>query len=75
MHAWVRAQFCLTLFFFLISLFLVALGPHCCMRAFSSCGEWGLLLIAVHKLSYSKVFGIFLDQGLNPCPLHWQADF
>ena len=18
--------------------------------------------------------GVFLDQGLNPCPLHWQAD-
>ena len=19
--------------------------------------------------------GIFLDQGLNPCPLHWQVNF
>ena len=26
-----------------IYLFLVALGLHCCARAFSSCGEWGLL--------------------------------
>ena len=25
-------------------------------------------------LSYSKVCGIYLDQGLNPCPLHWQAN-
>ena len=23
--------------------FLVALGLHCCMRAFSPCGKWGLL--------------------------------
>ena len=54
---------------------MAALGPHCCVRAFSSCGEWGLLFIAMHKLSYSKVFWIFLDQGLNPRPLHWQAGF
>ena len=24
--------------------------------------------------SRSAACGIFLDQGLNPCPLHWQAD-
>ena len=24
--------------------FLAALGVCCCMQAFSSCGEWGLLL-------------------------------
>ena len=30
-------------FFFLIILFLVALDLRCCARAFSSCGEWGLL--------------------------------
>ena len=28
-------------------LFLAALGLRCCARAFSSCGEWGLLLVAV----------------------------
>ena len=28
-------------------LFLAALGLHCCMRAFSSRGEWGLLFVAV----------------------------
>ena len=27
-----------------------------------------------HRLSYSAACGIFPDQGLNPCPLHWQAD-
>ena len=36
-------------FFFLINLFLVALDLHC-TRAFSSCGEWGLLFVAVHRL-------------------------
>ena len=30
-----------------INWFMVALGLHCCVQAFSSCGEWGLLLIAV----------------------------
>ena len=28
----------------------------------------------VHGLSCSTACGIFPDQGLNPCPLHWQAD-
>ena len=27
-----------------------------------------------HGLSCSVACGIFLDQGLNLCPLHWQAD-
>ena len=27
-----------------------------------------------HGLSFSAVCGILLDQGSNPCPLHWQAD-
>ena len=26
------------------------LGLHCCVRAFSSCGQWGLLFVAVHRL-------------------------
>ena len=114
-----------TLLFFLIYinlfiyLFLAALGLCCCTLAFSSCGERGLLFVAVcglliavaflvaehglqahklqqlqhvgsvvaelglqsagsvvvaHELSCSAACGIFLDQGWNPCPLHWQAD-
>ena len=31
-------------------LFLAALGLHCCARAFSSCGEPGLLFVAVGGL-------------------------
>ena len=27
-----------------------------------------------HGPSCSATCGIFPDQGLNPCPLHWQAD-
>ena len=27
-----------------------------------------------HGPSCSAACGIFLDQGSNPCPLHWQAD-
>ena len=40
-------------FFFLvyfIYLFLAALGLRCCTWAFSSCGERGLLFVAVHGL-------------------------
>ena len=33
-----------------IYLFLAALGLRCCVWAFSSCGEWGLLFIAVCRL-------------------------
>ena len=35
---------------FYLFYFLAALGLHCCARAFSSCGEWGLLFVAVHGL-------------------------
>ena len=30
--------------------------------------------VLVHSLSFPVVCGIFLDWGLNPCPLHWQVD-
>ena len=35
---------------FSYNLFSVALGLHCCMWAFSSCSEWGLLFIAEDSL-------------------------
>ena len=37
-------------FYLFIYLFLAALGLCCCARAFSSCGEWGLLFIVVRGL-------------------------
>ena len=32
------------------SIFLAALGLRCCTQPFSSCGEWGLLFVAVRGL-------------------------
>ena len=37
-------------YIYFLNLFLAVLGLRCCARAFSSCGEWGLLFIAVHGL-------------------------
>ena len=31
-------------------------------------------VVVVHGLSCPAACAIFLDQGLNQCPLHWQAD-
>ena len=42
--------FFITLFICLFNLFLAALGLRCCARAFSSCGERGLLFVAVHGI-------------------------
>ena len=38
------------MFFFKIYLFLFVLALHCCLGALSSCGECGLLFIAVRGL-------------------------
>ena len=32
-------------------------------------------VVVVHGISCSTACGIFPDQGLNLCPLHWQAEF
>ena len=42
--------FLFSFFNIFIYLFLAALGLRCCTRAFSSCGEQGLLFIAVRGL-------------------------
>ena len=65
-----------------------ARASHC--GGFSCCGAqalgtWASVAVArrlwssgsvvvVHGLSCSAACGIFLDQGSNQCPLHWQAD-
>ena len=51
-------------------------ASHCC--GFSYCGAqalatWASVLV-VHGLSCPMACGIFLDQGLNLCPLYWQVD-
>ena len=39
----------------------------------TGCRRAGSVIVA-HGPSCSAACGIFPDQGLNPCPLHWQAD-
>ena len=41
---------CLLNVIYLLIIFLAALGLHCCMWAFSSCGKRGLLFVAVRGL-------------------------
>ena len=53
-------------FFFLIilfHLFLAALGLCCCARAFSSCGERGLLFVVVRGLLIA-VASLVVEHGL-----------
>ena len=46
---WMLCVFIIYLFIYLfICLFLAVLGLRCCAWAFSSCGEQGLLFVAVH---------------------------
>ena len=53
-------------FFFLkaiVYLFLAALGLRCCAQAFSSCGELGLLFLAVRGLLIA-VASLVAEHGL-----------
>ena len=51
------------LIFFLINLFLAVLGLSCCTRAFSGCGEQGLLFVAVPRLLIA-VASLVAEHGL-----------
>ena len=50
-------------FTYFIYLFLAALGLHCCVRAFSSCGERGLLFLALRGL-LTAVASLVAEHGL-----------
>ena len=50
-------------FLFLFYLFLAALGLRCCMRAFSSCGEQGLLFAVARGLLIA-VASLVAERGL-----------
>ena len=50
-------------FFKLINLFLAALGLCCCARAFSCCGERGLLFVVVRGLLIA-VASLVVEHGL-----------
>ena len=58
---------CLALFLKILNvfiyLFLAALGPRCCVWAFSSCGERGLLFIVLHRLLIA-VASLVAEHGL-----------
>ena len=51
------------LFIYFIYFFLAALGLCCCTRAFSSCGERGLLFVAVSRLLIA-VASLVAEHGL-----------
>ena len=51
------------LFTYLFIYLLAALGLRCCARAFSSCSEWGLLLVAVCGLLIA-VASLIVEDGL-----------
>ena len=41
----------------------------------TECRSWGTdSVVVAHGLSCFAAHGIFLDQGSNLCPLHWQVD-
>ena len=46
-----------------VYLFLAVLGLRCCTWAFSSCGEWGLLFVAVRGLLIA-VASLAAEHGL-----------
>ena len=48
-------------------------GDFSCCRQSTGSRRAGSVVM-VHRLSCFTVYGMFLDQGLNPCPLYWQAD-
>ena len=50
--------------FIFIYLFLAALGLCCCARAFPSCGEQGLLFVAVRGLLIA-VASLVAEHGLQ----------
>ena len=58
-----RQAFYFYLFINFIYLFLPALGLRCCAQAFSSCGEWRLLLVSVHRL-LTEVASFAAEHGL-----------
>ena len=51
------------LFIYIFNLFLAALGLRCCAWAFSSCGERGLLFVAVRGLLIA-VASLVAEHGL-----------
>ena len=51
-------------------------GSGCVCLGSPVCGPSGAraLLVVAHGLNCTTACGTFLDQGLNPHPLHWQVE-
>ena len=49
---------------------LLVVAASLVQNGLQSTGE----IVVVHRLSCSAACGIFPDQGLHICPLHWQVD-
>ena len=62
-HATLVAFVSFYLFIYFIYLFLAVLGLCCCALAFSSCGEWGLLFVAVRGLLIATA-SLVVEHGL-----------
>ena len=61
---------------FFKKIFLAALGLRCCVQAFSSCGERGLLFFEEHGLLIA-VASLVVEHGLQACRLQqlWHVGF
>ena len=56
--------------FIYLYLFLAVLGLHCCMQAFSSCSEWGILCCGSQAYNWGGLScwgGQVLGAGLSSC--------
>ena len=62
----IKISFFLTFYF--VYLFLTLLGLHCCVRAFPSCSEQGLLFVAVCGLPIA-VASLVMEHGIQACKL------
>ena len=51
-------------YLFIINIYLAALGLRCRVCALSSCGEWGLLFVALHGLLLLWNVGPLMDRSL-----------
>ena len=58
-----KVVFIFILFIYLFACFLAALGFRCCARASSSCGERGLLFVAVRGLLIAVAY-LVVERGL-----------
>ena len=64
LYIYIHSFFNLILF---IYLFLAALGLRCCAQVFSSCGERGLLFVAVRGLLIAVASLVALERRLSSC--------